>query len=139
MPLEKSAGSVIFRRENSKIYYLLLHYESGHWGFPKGIIEKGERSEDTARREIKEETGIEDIQFIPGFKESIEYFFKLKGKTIFKIATFLLTETKSREVRLSFEHKDYIWLEYEGALERLAFKNDKEVLKKAHKFLEPNE
>ena len=139
MPVEKSAGAVVFRRENSKIYYLLLHYKLGHWGFPKGIIEKREGIEDAAKREIKEEAGIEDIQFIPGFKKSMEYFFKLKGKTIFKIATFLLAETKSREVKLSFEHKDYTWLEYEDALERLAFKNAKEILKKAHKFLKPNE
>jgi len=139
MPLEKSAGAIIFRRENSKIYYLLLHYELGHWGFPKGIIEKGEGIEGAAKREIKEETGIENIQFIPEFKESIEYFFKLKGKTIFKIATFLLAETKSRKVRLSFEHKDYTWLEYEDALERLAFKNAKEILKKANNFLKTHE
>ncbi len=136
MPIEKSAGAVIFRRENSKIYYLLLYYELGHWGFPKGIIKKGERIEDAARREIKEETGIEDIKFIPGFKESIEYFFELKDKTIFKMATFLLAETRTKQVKLSFEHKDYVWLEYEDTLERLGFKNAKEVLKKANNFLE---
>ena len=139
MPLEKSAGAIVFRREKPKIYYLLLHYELGHWGFPKGIIEKGEGIEGAAKREIKEEAGIEDIQFIPGFKESMEYFFKLKGKTIFKIATFLLAETKIREVKLSFEHKDYAWLEYEDALERLAFKNAKEILKKANNFLKTHE
>ena len=72
--VEKSAGAVIFRKEDDKIYYLLLHYQGGHWDFPKGNIEKGEKLEDTVRREVKEETGIENIKFALGFKEAIKYF-----------------------------------------------------------------
>jgi 8-oxo-dGTP pyrophosphatase MutT (NUDIX family) len=135
MPVEKSAGAVVFRRENKKIKYLLIQYAWGHWEFPRGLIEKGESLEDTARREIEEEVGIKDIEFIPGFKEWIKFFFRLKGKNIMKIATFLLAETKTEEVKLSFEHKDYAWLEYDAALERLTFKNSKEILKKANDFL----
>lgn len=135
MPIEKSAGAIVFRRENNKIKYLLIQYGWGHWEFPRGLIEKGESLEETARREIKEEVGIEDIKFIPGFKEWFKFFFKLKGKNIMKIATFLLAETKTKEVKLSHEHKDYVWLEYEEALKKLTFKNSKEVLKKANDFL----
>lgn len=134
MPVEKSAGAIVFRKENGKIKYLLIQYGWGHWEFPRGMIEKGETLEETARREIKEEVGIEDVKFIPGFKEWIKFFFKLKEKNIMKIATFLLVETKTEEVKLSHEHKDYIWLDYERALEKLTFKNSKEVLKKAHSF-----
>ncbi|GAI42981.1 unnamed protein product, partial [marine sediment metagenome] len=47
MPLEKSAGAVIFSRSDKKIEYLLLHYQAGHWDFPKGNIEKGEKLEET--------------------------------------------------------------------------------------------
>lgn len=43
MPVEKSAGAVIFRKEEGKIYYLLLHYQARHWDFPKGHLEKGEK------------------------------------------------------------------------------------------------
>lgn len=142
MPVEKSAGAVIFRPqptrrpgEENKIYYLLLHYQSGHWDFPKGNIEKGEKLEETVRRETKEETGIEDIKFIPGFKEAIKYFYKLKGKNIFKIVTFFLAETKTKKVKISWEHIGYKWLPYEEALEQLTFKNAKEILKKANHFL----
>lgn len=136
MPLEKSTGAVIFRKEDNKIKYLLIKYGWGHWEFPRGLIEKGESLEETARREIKEEVGIEDIRFIPGFKEWFKFFFKLKGKNIMKIATFLLAETKTKEVKLSCEHEDYVWLEYEKALEKLTFKNSKEILKKANDFLQ---
>jgi len=91
--------------------------------------------EEAARREIEEEVGIKDIQFIPGFKEWIKFFFKLRGKNIMKIATFLLAETKAKKIKLSYEHKDYAWLEYQEALEKLTFKNAKEILKKANQFL----
>jgi len=135
MPIEKSAGAVVFRREGDKIYYLLLHYEAGHWDFPKGHIEKGETIEETARREVEEETGLKDIKFIEGFKEWIKYFFKLKGKNIFKIVTFLLAETKQKEIKISWEHIGFKWLPYEEALKQLTFKNSKEILKKAHQYL----
>lgn len=132
---EKSAGAVIFRKEGSKIYYLLLHYNAGHWDFPKGNIEKGEKLEDTVKREVKEETGIKSIEIIPGFKESFQYFYKLKGKTIFKIVTFFLAQTQEKEVEISWEHKGFQWLPYEEALQQITFKNSKEILKKAHNFI----
>ena len=66
---EKSAGAIIFRKEENRAYYLLLHYPAGHWDFPKGNIENGEKEIDTAKREIYEETGIQDVEFIFGFRE----------------------------------------------------------------------
>lgn len=135
MPVEKSAGAVIFRKDNGKIYYLVLHYEMGHWGFPKGHIGKGEELEDTARREIREETGIKDLEFTSGFKEWIKYFFKLKKKNIFKIVTYFLAETKTKRIKLSFEHIGYKWLPYEETLKQLTFDNTKAILKKANRFL----
>ena len=81
MPREKSAGAIIFFMENSQPHYLLLHYpgtnrKGGHWEFAKGHIEEGEDYEKTVKREVLEETGLEDIKIIPGFKEHIKYFFR---------------------------------------------------------------
>ena len=84
MPILKSAGAVIFRKEEGKIYYLLLNYaaigkvEKTYCGFSKGTIEKGEKELDTITREIREETGIKDLKFIEGFKEIEKYFFRHK-------------------------------------------------------------
>ena len=142
MPIEKSAGAVIFRRENSKIFYLLLHYpgashraEKDYWDFPKGHIERGEKIEETVKREVFEETGLKDIEILPGFKETINYFFKFEGKNILKFVTFFLAQTKEKDVKISFEHIGYEWLPYEEAIKRLTFQNSREVLKKAHEFL----
>lgn len=134
MKREFSVGAVLFRRDTGR-KYLLLHYEAGHWDFPKGNVEKGEKPEDTAKREIKEETGIEDIRFIPGFDEKIRYFYKRERTTITKEVEFLLAETKSENVKLSFEHTGFEWLEYEGAYRRTTFRNSKDILKKAESVL----
>ncbi len=145
MPKETSAGAVIFRKDNNKIYYLLLHYETGHWDFSKGHIEKGESEEETVMREVKEETGIEDIKIVEGFKEWIKYTFrraynleereKSKAEWVFKIVDFYLAETKTKKVKISFEHIGYKWLAYDEALEQLTFKKAKEILKKAQHYL----
>ena len=82
MPIERSAGTVIYREKEGKTYYLLLHYPRGvrrptpYWDFPKGHLEKGEKPEEAAEREAAEETGLREIKFIDGFKETIKYFFK---------------------------------------------------------------
>lgn len=135
MPVEKSAGAVIFRKEKSNIYYLVLHYQAGHWDFVKGNVEKGEEIKQTITRETEEEIGIKNLEFIKGFKETIEYFYKLKGRTIFKTVVFFLAETKIKEIKLSQEHIGFAWLTYKDALEHLTFENAKEVLKKANDFL----
>lgn len=134
--IEKSAGAVIFRQSVGKIYYLLLHYEIGHWDFPKGHIEKGEKPKEAAKREIFEETGIKDIEFIFGFKETIKYFYNKDGKTVLKTVIFYLTQTKSKDVKISYEHQDFKWLPYGKALKQLTFDNAKNILQKANSFLD---
>lgn len=135
MPIEKSAGAVVFYKSSDKIEYLLLHYDVGHWDFPKGWIERREESKEAAEREIGEETGIKSIEFIPGFEEHIEYFFKWEDKNIFKTVTFFLARTNQKEVKLSDEHTGFRWLAYKEAIEQLTFKNAKNVLKKADDFI----
>ena len=142
MPKEQSAGAVIFRIENKKLYYLLLHYpteprvKKEYWDFPKGHLEKGETQKQTARREVEEETGLKNIIFVPGFKEDIHYYFRVQGKTIFKTVVFFLAKTKKKEIRISFEHEGFIWLPFQEAMQKLKFANARRILKSAHRFLE---
>ena len=74
MTIEKSAGVIVFRKENNKRFYLVLEKENGQFDFPKGNIEKGEKAIEAAERETKEEAGIGDLKFIEGFKETIKVF-----------------------------------------------------------------
>lgn len=151
MPKEKSAGAIIYRVENNKPYYLLLRYERGHWEFPKGHIEPGETEEETVKREIFEETGLNDIEIKPGFKEYIKYFFRQyisnvseedrkKGKTpwVFKLVVFFVAETKNSDVKISPEHIGFIWLPIAEAVKKTTFKNSKLLLKRADEFVMKN-
>jgi len=153
MPKEKSAGAIIFRKEDGKNYYLLLHYRpahpgqkrGGHWEFAKGHIEGQEKEEETIIREVKEETGLSDIKIMPGFKEYIKYFFRknygLEGEArkkapwVFKLVVFCVAETQTKEIKISDEHDNFIWLPFEDAFKKLTYKNAKEILKRANDFV----
>ena len=128
---ETSAGIVLFRRKNSEILFLLLHYPSGHWDFVKGKMEKGETFHQTAIRETREETGITDITFLDNFEEWIEYDFQFQGELVHKRVVFFLAETNTEEVLISHEHQDYTWMDYKTAMEKTTFDNAKSILTKS--------
>ena len=151
MPKEKSAGAIIYRKEDNIIYYLLLHYpainrKGGHWEFAKGHIEEGESEEKTVKREIAEETGIKDIEIIPGFKKYLKYFFRqtygLEGEArkkapwIFKLVAFYVAETSTKEVKISPEHIGFAWLPFDEAFKKITYKNSKELLKEVNEFIQ---
>ena len=132
---ETSAGIVLFRKEKSKKLFLLLHYPSGHWDFVKGKMEKGESTHQTAIRETEEETGITDIAFIEDFEEWIEYNFQYQGELVNKKVVFFLAETKTEDVKISHEHQNYAWMDYNTSMEKTTFDNAKTVLTKAQTLL----
>jgi prepilin-type N-terminal cleavage/methylation domain-containing protein len=132
MKKESSAGAVIFFQKGKKREYLLLNYLGGHWGFPKGHIELNENPIKTAIREIKEETGL-DVKIIPGFERKITYSFRRKGEFVIKDVIFYLARAKSQIVRLSKEHKGYVWLPYKSAYNLITY--EKDIIKSAENFL----
>src|SRR3989338_6415113 len=137
MQHEKSAGAVIFRMEKEPIYLLLKHKKNqgNHWAFPKGHTEAGETDEQTAKREIAEETGIQDIQLLPDFREKVSYIFTQEKKTITKEEIFFLAETKTTKIKISEEHAEYIWLQYAETHKKLDYKDSKEILTKAQNYI----
>ena len=132
---ETSAGIILFRKEDSKILFLLLHYPSGHWDFIKGKMEEGESTHETAIREAKEETGITDITFLENFEEWIKYDFQYQGELVHKKVVFFLAETKTKEVMISHEHLNYTWMDYYTSMEKTTFDNAKTVLTRAQMLL----
>lgn len=132
---ETSSGVVLFRKENEKILFLLLHYPSGHWDFVKGKMESGESPRVTAIRETKEETGIIDVKFLDYFEEWIQYNFQFKGELVQKKVVFFLGETKTKDIKISHEHLNYTWMDYSTAMEKITFDNAKTVLSKSYALL----
>jgi len=136
---EFSAGFIVFSRDqDNQIEYLLLHYPGGHFDFAKGHLEKGETEMQAALRELEEETGLKNIKVIDGYCENLDYYFSKRGQKIFKKVTFFLAETAQKEIKISFEHRGSLWLPYAAALQKTTFQNAKDLLKKAHQFLENN-
>ena len=131
-----SSGVILFNENYTVRKYLLLNYPTGHWDFIKGGIEDGENPYETATRETKEETGITDIEFIDGYEEQIEYFFRVNNHDVHKKVIFFLGKTNSLNVTLSHEHINFIWLDYETALKKLTYDNAINLLKKSELFLQ---
>ncbi len=132
---ETSSGVVLFRKENEKILFLLLHYPSGHWDFVKGKMESGESPHETAKRETREETGIIDVKFLDYFEEWIQYNFQFEGELVQKKVVFFLGETKTKDIKISHEHLNYTWMDYTTAMEKITFDNAKTVLSKSYALL----
>ena len=135
MKEEISAGVILFNDVDER-KFLLLNYPSKHWDFVKGKMEKGETPHETAIRETKEETGISDVEFIDGFEEEIEYYFYAENQEIHKKVIFFLGKTQTTKIVLSHEHLDFIWLEFDNALNKTTYENAKNLLKKSKTFLD---
>jgi 8-oxo-dGTP pyrophosphatase MutT (NUDIX family) len=127
---ERSAGTILYKESPSGKMYLLLNYPSGHWDFVKGNIEKGETVKETVIREVGEETGITDIEFVNGFEDKVEYYYQRDGEVIHKEVVFFLASTKTDYVKLSHEHQDFVWLSFDDALKKLTYKTAKKLFKK---------
>ena len=132
---ETSAGAIIFRETQQGRLYLLLNYPSGHWDFVKGKMEKGESTYETVIREAKEETGIDDLEFVDSFKEEIKYNFQFNGELIHKTVIFYLAKTNIEKITISHEHLDFLWQDYNNALEKTTYENAKSILTKAENLL----
>lgn len=140
MSYELSAGAIIYRVKQDgarrEPYYLLLRYPGGYWEFARGHVEAGEHEHATAQREIQEETGLTGLRFARGFREKYRFHFKRTGKMVTKDAVIYLAEAQRWGVRVSEEHYGYVWAAYREALRHLHFDNSKQVLRKAHAFLQ---
>ncbi|MBQ9980939.1 MAG: NUDIX domain-containing protein [Oscillospiraceae bacterium] len=128
MLYEKSCGGVIYRKSHGNLEILLIkHINSGHWSFPKGHIEANETEQETALREIKEETGI-DVVLDPSFRETVHYSPK---KDINKEVVYFLAKPRQYEIVIQEEEiADARWVEINHACTVLTYENDKIIVGK---------
>lgn len=133
-----SAGGAVYKRENGKIYWLLIKPRGkDRWQLPKGTIDKGESSKEAALREVHEETGVwaEIIEKIADAK----FFFVFQTEKIFKTVTFFLMKYVSGKPSVvpEFEKEieDVKWMETKEALDSITFKDEREIIQKGFESL----
>ena len=134
MKFEFSAGGVVFKKEQNKVFILVSQHSQHHgWVFPKGLIGdhiKEEKKEDTAVREVKEETGIDAKILKP--LSPVTYWYVFEGEKIRKTVYYYLMEFLGGD----FKQRDHEMENVERLLpeeieERLTYKSDKEVWQEA--------
>lgn len=136
---EISAGVIVFRRTKEGPRFLVLYHRGAYWNFPKGKIEKEERSFQAALRETREETGLapKDLKFVPNFKTREQFVFHRDRQKVFKVVIFYLAETKNPKISISDRsHQGYGWFPYREASRILGkYEESQKVLKEANDFI----
>lgn len=129
---ETSAGGVVFRREAGVARFLLIRDSYRNWGFPKGHLERGEPPAEAARREVTEETALDDL-VLHGPIKVIDWYFRFRGKTIHKYCHFFLFESKRGEPVPQGDEgiTECAWHALDEALRTISYDNARDVLRRA--------
>jgi 8-oxo-dGTP pyrophosphatase MutT (NUDIX family) len=133
---ESSAGGVVFRVSEGRQLFLLIRDSYDNWGFPKGHLERGERADTAALREVMEETGLRTVSVI-GAIATIEWRFRFRGALIHKNCQFFLMEAAAADTKP--QQSEGItacrWTTIEEAEELIRYENARAVLRRAHEML----
>jgi 8-oxo-dGTP pyrophosphatase MutT (NUDIX family) len=133
---ETSAGGVVYRLEDGAPLFLLIRDSYSNWGFPKGHLESGERADEAAVREVREETGLRELS-LRGSIETIDWYFRFRGRLIHKVCHFYLMETIQAET--APQRTEGItacqWTAYEEATSCISYANARHVLRRAREMI----
>ena len=133
---ESSAGGVVFRMSRGQPLFLLIQDSYGNWGFPKGHLERGERADTAALREVMEETGLDSVSVVAAIA-TIEWFFRFRGRLIHKNCQFYLMETATTDTRP--QQAEGItacrWSTLDEGLKLIGYENARGVLRHASELL----
>lgn len=130
---ETSAGGVVVHRSDAGPVYLLIRDSYGNWGFPKGHLETGERPEDAAVREVREETGLGAVRLRAPI-HTIDWYFRFQGRLIHKVCHFYLMEAEETATRPQADEGITAcrWEPFDKAVDLVSYDNARDVLRRAH-------
>lgn len=136
---EFSAGGVVIKREKTHTLILVAQHSHHHgWIFPKGLIGdkiKGEKKEETATREVKEETGV--TAKIVKALSPVDYWYQFEGEKIHKAVYYFIMEYVSGDIKdHDFEMENVEWLDSQEVEKRLTYKSDKVAWEEAKELLQ---
>ena len=135
-----SAGGVAYRELDGSLQVALISVgQEGRWQLPKGTVGKGESNEETAIREVREETGLQTELVQP--IDKIEYWFNYRDRSspvrIHKYVHFFLLRYLSGDIR---DHDQEVnearWVDIQQAEAMLTFESEKGILAKARGMLQ---
>ena len=133
--VETSAGGVVLRTIDHVVHALVIRDPYKRWGLPKGHAEDGESPVETALREVREETGLDDLTLGPELV-TIDWFFRAQGVQIHKFTTFFLMYSDHGQPVP--ERDEGItrceWVPLERAHERISYENAREVMRVAQRL-----
>ncbi|MCL4354899.1 NUDIX domain-containing protein [Patescibacteria group bacterium] len=134
MKFEFSAGGVVYKKEVGKTLILVSQHSQHHgWVFPKGLIGdkvENEKKEETATREVEEETGVKAKILIA--LNPTTYWYVFEGEKIRKTVYYFLMEFISGDFsKRDHEMENVEWLPMEEVENRLTYKSDKDVWQQA--------
>ena len=134
---ERSAGGVVYRMDGGRALFLLIRDSYKNWGFPKGHLEPDEPPELAALREVQEETGLDDLA-LRGEIDTIDWYFRFRGRLIHKVCHFYLMEATSAAT--SPQREEGItacrWAPMVDAKECISYANARAVLERAAAMVE---
>ena len=132
MRKEKSCGAVIYKYIDNELFILLLKHNLGHWSFAKGHVEDSETEQETAIREIREETNL-DVTINSDFRYVITYS---PYEGAIKDVVYFLATTNSDNIKAQqSEISEIKWFKYEDAISMITYEDDRKVLMKAIEYL----
>jgi 8-oxo-dGTP pyrophosphatase MutT (NUDIX family) len=131
-----SAGGVVARTSHDGVPQVVLCGRRAEklWGLPKGTPDDGEGLEETALREVREETGllVEAVEKLG----TIDYWFVMRGFRIHKLVHHWLMRPVGGDVAdHDHEYDDVDWFPIDVALDRITYDNERKVLVEAGKRL----
>jgi 8-oxo-dGTP pyrophosphatase MutT (NUDIX family) len=142
MEREFSAGAVVVRRLRGRWWLAAIRpggKREGTWALPKGNVGHGESPEETALREVTEETGLEGHS--QGKLGDVRYVYTRGGNRIFKVVSFYLVRYRRGridDVPAAFRHEvaEARWLPLDEAPRLLAYAGEREMAQTARATLE---